>query len=757
MCDQDAILVDAPEPYHLHTETSTFSYPLPTSISNSTEQPRPNQAQISHFPYTDFLKDLLYHSPEGVLHTTDEAGVALGNNTPGFWDAYHSSDDLPVLTEFSLPTVPEMTQLSFNQERAKNIGDDDDNADNDEDIGSGSQHAASAVGAQAFLASVWNWIPGPKDFRLAEEQSLALPQHIARQATYASPAAHPHPSLASLSLAPNDRERVLGVVLKYCDHDNLVGILSSFPSTELMATLVQVALGHQAESPLSWFHVPTFHSSQIRPELLAALVAYGAALTPIRALQRLGGAMPDVLLQSIIDVWASHNRHSRDVELLQTWALCLQIYYWSGSKRMMELGEGLAQPATTVLRRAGMLKRSSYQALDPTHSDHGAELEQKWYVWVQEETKIRLCHHLFVHNNQVSMTQFINPLMSYIEMTLPLPASDECWHARSALQWKDLCLKQNASRHTVARPSLASCVRDSVNHSTRSEFDPSSPAQLLTMYGIWGLVFEHRQFHQLMTENYLSDEPSCPALLVRHEMLAKTLAAFSISTTAQSTLTSSSANISTTTASLAYLLQMQEFLSMALHAPLQNLQSFAGKHGEDEAKRIFPLLQEWTRSKGARQSLWHAGQLLRHARCIPPTHRRGFQAATVYMASLVFWVYGIITRARYQKSHVGDKTPPFEKWQILLDRTLTLQTRKFLALGDGEPCISLSLMDESQGSTTTAPRRHDISLVQDAGATMSVAIAILKENMTRGRSDPFIESLTQLMSELAKAAQVVRL
>ena len=69
---------------------------------------------------------------------------------------------------------------------------------------------------------------------------------------------------------------------------------------------------------------------------------------------------------------------------------------------------------------------------------------------------------------------------------------------------------------------------------------------------------------------------------------------------------------------------------------------------EEEARRVYPALVQWTKTHKARQALWHAGQVIRSARNLRQGLICDFAAIAVYQASLAFWCYGIITRATEQ-------------------------------------------------------------------------------------------------------------
>jgi hypothetical protein len=54
-----------------------------------------------------------------------------------------------------------------------------------------------------------------------------------------------------------------------------------------------------------------------------------------------------------------------------------------------------------------------------------------------------------------------------------------------------------------------------------------------------------------------------------------------------------------------------EVLLMHLHVPMEDIQTFAGVAGPDEARHTFPALRDWAATVSARQGLWHAAQILR--------------------------------------------------------------------------------------------------------------------------------------------------
>ena len=161
------------------------------------------------------------------------------------------------------------------------------------------------------------------------------------------------------------------------------------------------------------------------------------------------------------------------------------------------------------------------------------------------------------------------------------------------------------------------------------------------------------------------------------------------------------------------------------------------------------MLQEWTQSREGRESIWHAGQVIRSARAIPNSLMQAFFAVAVYHASLTLWAYAIITGARQKKTGLFPQSlGPVDK-VLRLDGDPSPQLNNFITLGDGAPVISSSPTDNAADDVTF--------LFYNPGAIMQVGISILK-GQAPGRDHNllrFVESLVQLMEDLAKAAKSV--
>jgi hypothetical protein len=190
-----------------------------------------------------------------------------------------------------------------------------------------------------------------------------------------------------------------------------------------------------------------------------------------------------------------------------------------------------------------------------------------------------------------------------------------------------------------------------------------------------------------------------------------------------------------------------------LHVSFEDVQLFAGKEGDEEARRAYPLLKQWAETRESRQAVWHAGQVLRAATECHPKQLREFSAVALYHASLAFWAYAVVSRpsksARRQPPPASQHQPPVADYErIWLDGEDGPDVQRFIAVGRGMPVIR----DGTKGSG--AEQEEKYAALSDVKAVMDITITILRQNETSDEkmSPPLVKNLSQLMRDLGNAA-----
>lgn len=150
------------------------------------------------------------------------------------------------------------------------------------------------AGAEAFERSLWRWAPQKQEHAYAEQVNLSLPyKDIQNLETRLSPEILDH------RLEQNSRDRILAMLLSTCEPANAERVVTSFPSAELLDSLMHLFFRSELSRTDSWIHLPTFRPQAQRPELNGIVVAAGATLSTVSTVRKLGFAIQEAVRLSI--------------------------------------------------------------------------------------------------------------------------------------------------------------------------------------------------------------------------------------------------------------------------------------------------------------------------------------------------------------------------------------------------------------------------------------------------------------------------
>ncbi|ORY01675.1 hypothetical protein BCR34DRAFT_627710 [Clohesyomyces aquaticus] len=470
-------------------------------------------------------------------------------------------------------------------------------------------------------------------------------------------AASPHEPYTSNVVIPDRlsgaaRDRIFQLVSKTAKSQITV---YSFPSADCLDRLIKVGIAKRTETD-AWIHPHTFTSESARPEYLTALVAAGCICFGIPSVNRTG-----LVLQEIVRVALNNlqdNSAIRDLQYLQASMLWLDIGAFCGYTRKMEIAESSLQNLVTGLRRAGRLDHVRYPAVIPSADDSVEALDEKWRSWVELESYKRLVYHVWEHDIDMTMVKHRQPLISYAELTLPLPAPRSLWLAPSAGKRRTRYLSDD-NLHTAKLPSLRILLQDESVILSRSAY----------LHGLAAQIWEYNQ------QSVLLDHLSVPSSQLWSRSRQQRL--YQCLQRPEFLLEKSPA-----VASL-----FHQFLQMYLHVNLDTITRFSGKCGEEEAHRAYTHLQTWSQTKEARIAICHAGQALRAARSIPSYQNRGPDSFIVYHAIMVLWTYSMMMRDRAKRT--GTSTPIRGQSQMQVNM---VQSANVVFLDD-PPSVNQSAVD----------------------------------------------------------------
>lgn len=158
---------------------------------------------------------------------------------------------------------------------------------------SSTDQPSSQVVYEAFKQSIGRWDPDKHSSRAAEQPSLSMDGIAASKMDCLGDY---DPDITSQSLNSNMREQILKLLIKSCDQDKVIDVISSFPVVEVLDRLLKSYLTRQVTTTDVWVHVPTFKVTEVRLELLVACIAAAACLSPSRPVQKFGLAMQEFLV-----------------------------------------------------------------------------------------------------------------------------------------------------------------------------------------------------------------------------------------------------------------------------------------------------------------------------------------------------------------------------------------------------------------------------------------------------------------------------
>ncbi|KAK8172977.1 hypothetical protein BKA80DRAFT_186417, partial [Phyllosticta citrichinensis] len=588
---------------------------------------------------------------------------------------------------------------------------------------SGENQDSSKSRFEIFKRTPWFWNPSSNQSTFSEHIQMPLDENGVNVAS------SPHwPYSVELyiqdKLDQEARDRIFQLVTRTV---RTKVSIPSFPSAHFLDILVKIGIAKKIETD-AWIHPHTFCASKTRTELLVALVAAGCVCFGIMSVGKTGGMLQEITRVALNNLAESDNSVLRDLQYLQAHMIWLDVGIFCGYKRKMEIAESALQPLCTALRKAGAFNVSFYTRITPNANDSDAVLEQKWREWVKQESYKRLVYHLFQHDIYVTFAMNRNPITSYSELSVPLPAARNIWLAESPSAWRAAHLA------TLRGPGpIHNSLKDLLTKPDRISLLPGDADQTLSLSifiaGIAALVWDHRKQVSITEDGTGEDDPKTHLWIQsRRQDLYQMLQ-----------------NAQAINPSLpAVQALFVEFLMMNLHVSLEDLQRFAGKFGEDEAQRSHVSLERWSKQRQARTAIWHAGQTLRAARNVPPYQLRGFDSIAIYYATLTIWTYGVLhCNSRKRQSLLSDTTTVALD-DDAFDNAGGQDTIAFVAYNRGRAVLRLL-----EHPLDPVGKSHDI---MDLRQVMAVGIQALEGNYPDSDKvkdlPPLILSLRKLMQDL---------
>ncbi|KAM3422133.1 hypothetical protein BST61_g2504 [Cercospora zeina] len=592
---------------------------------------------------------------------------------------------------------------------------------------------------EAFDKSPWSWnhwIPERNHTTFTGQEEINVPQDgINTNDQHVSPSVK---RFVHCDLDHEARDRMIRVVTTVAQSKLA---MPSFPSLQLLEDLIDVFMLQDSNAIDTFVHAASFSAKETRTELLLAMVSGGARYVALPTVWKMGLVLQEVVRLAVAEVFESDNSSTRDLQPIQCSLIWVNVGIWSGFRRKTEIASSFLQPTVTMLTWANALTRARYSDISPSTEDNDGALYHKWRSWIQEETLKRVVLNTFLHDSQVATTHLRNKLVSPSQLLLPVPMALDLWLAPTAQIWRNVWL----SRVRPSQNQMPSVLELFTNLGKLDELAGLVDTRLCLLVVCHAFAHQVWQFRQqsILLSNWETQGRRDRWLTHRNRQRD-----MMDDLTTVHTFSEAQENIAPE------ILFTIEFLIMSLHVSVEDILLFAGKSGEDEARKVYPRVQKWTQDAEARTAVWHAGQVLRVARTFEHTKLRDFYAVALYQATLTLWVYGMITSNTARRS--GDKTPTPGQLgsnappgsRVVLDDDNDKAAKSFKLIGTGVAGLT---------STNSGPLdldrwngRSNFCPLSNSKGVMLVSREILRGNFPDSKNGlpPLVENLVNLINEL---------
>lgn len=237
---------------------------------------------MNRLPFSDFLRDVLYDQQQQQIHQSrmveaqglavldfcDDGNLDMNELDFGMLDNWNVGN-----YQGMLATDPNLASYVSNQPE-----------DSTADMSRMRQRLV-----KIWTDSPWRWMPdGHKDNIHQQKSGLPI-------ADISSAQLRPDRIIQD-KLDPSGRDKILAIVLSTCQNNVMLSrVASSFPSNEVMDSLVHIFLAWHLCQVSEFIHFGTFSLNTQCPEWLGVAASAGAILTPVQTLRKFGFALHEAV------------------------------------------------------------------------------------------------------------------------------------------------------------------------------------------------------------------------------------------------------------------------------------------------------------------------------------------------------------------------------------------------------------------------------------------------------------------------------
>lgn len=418
------------------------------------------------------------------------------------------------------------------------------------------------------------------------------------------------------------------------------------------------------------------HSSNSKAAslLILLMVASGATSTATPEARYVASGLTEACRVSLLDTVEKDIAQAREVLFLRSALLLICLAAWSGDKWHMDMAMGQRGLYLAMLAHAGTLDVSG---LPIDMNECRLDPERAWEDWKEHEGRHRLAHSWIIVDQEISLFSDSTPQLSIVDLHVPIPDTDDLWHAASSLEWLALFERTHgAVYHSPA--SVKEFFTKFVDGDLAGR--ELSPTQLrLLLHPLQAQVCQLRQFIACLPDSgrNASRAVSKAATKARLEEISALLQQwYAIS---KGSFSGQNGTCWTTCANLVmyHLISLNAITSFKCIEQFARREVILGPFGH----------AAWLQSKcidHAEEALFHCGQILRLIRSMPKPVRPPWWAGAVYRVAMAGWATAM-SRTGRPGPPTGEPIVQFAIDDLTPEHELNVQYTKYQK---GEPMLS---------------------------------------------------------------------
>lgn len=237
--------------------------------------------ESNNTPFFYFLRDVLYQQPLDLSRPAESQG--------------------PAVLDFCDDMDMDLTEMDFGLLDHWNLDlGDGGSLITPPMAGQNPQNSIEMSQMRQNLASVWGelpwkWEPTTRDSGYTEQGNLPISAKDIANPQFQETTRQLE-RVVDQKLNLSSRDQILAIVLKTCRDPSIAGrVAASFPTVDVMDTMVQAFLAAHFHQVSTWIHYPTLRLNAVWPEWVGNAVAAGAVLMPAPTLRKFGFAVQEAV------------------------------------------------------------------------------------------------------------------------------------------------------------------------------------------------------------------------------------------------------------------------------------------------------------------------------------------------------------------------------------------------------------------------------------------------------------------------------